>query len=106
MARFALVLLAVLILTFSAGLTRSQPEGIAMSAGAPNVAGSRHETDAFRAEVVLINRTGLPSAARRSPGEEQPAPALLIYLALILVGSAVSVLSAHRRLHRGAQANS
>lgn len=106
MARFALVLVAVLILTLSAGLTRSQPEGIALSAGAPNVAGSRHATDSLRAEVMLIDRAALPSAARRSPGEEPPAPALLIYLAMILVGSAVSVLLAHRRLHRGAQANS
>jgi hypothetical protein len=105
MTRFALVLAAVLILTLSAGLTPGRPEGMRLSAGAAGVAGFQDTADALRTEMAVMKRETPSSTALRSPGEEPPAPALLIYLGLILVGSTASVALARRRLQRGAQAN-
>ena len=46
-----------------------------------------------------MKRAAIPPTTQRSPNEDPPAPALLVYLALILVGSAGSVALARRRLH-------
>jgi hypothetical protein len=100
MARFALALAAILILTLSAGLTHGRPQGMPLSTRAASATVSYENTNAFRAELLLIKGEAIPSLTQRSAGEEPPAPALLIYLALILIGSAVSVVLAHRRLHR------
>ena len=48
---------------------------------------------------MLMKRTASAPTEQRSPNEEPPVPALLAYLALILVGSAGSVALARRRLH-------
>jgi hypothetical protein len=101
MARFALALAAIVILTLSAGLTHNQPQAMRQRAGAASAAAFQDNTDTFRAEMMLLKRTAITSAAQRSPNEEPPAPALLVYLALILIGSAGSVALARRRLHRG-----
>jgi hypothetical protein len=98
MTRFALAAAAVLILTLSAGLTRGQPEGMPLSTGAASVAGFQDTTDAFRSEIVVMKGDAPPSIVQPSPGEGPPAPALLIYLGLILVGSVISVALAHRHL--------
>jgi hypothetical protein len=47
---------------------------------------------------MLMKRTAITPTAQRSPNGEPPAPALLVYLALILVGSAGSVTLARRQL--------
>ena len=99
MGRFALALAAIVILMLSAGPTRGQPQAAPLSAGAPRAAAFHQNTDAFRAELMLVKRAAIPPTAQRSPNEEAPAPALLVYLALILVGSVGSVVLARRRLH-------
>jgi hypothetical protein len=97
MTRFALALAAVLMLALSAGLMHGQPEGIPVTTGAASVRGFQDATDAFQSNMVVKGETN-PSIVQRSADEEPPAPALLIYLGLILVGSTVSVILAHRRL--------
>ena len=99
MARFALALAAIVILTLSAGPMQVQPQALPLSAGAINVAAFHDNPDTFRAELMPMKRTAMPATAQRSPNEDLPAPALLVYLALILVGSAGSVALARRRLH-------
>jgi len=98
MGRFALVLTAIMLLIFSAGLTRDQSQAAPLSVGAPSVASFPETTDAFRAELMVVKRATTPPAAQRSPNEDLPALALLVYLALILVGSAGSVALARRRM--------
>jgi len=59
--------------------------------------------DAFRAELMLVKRAALVRTAPSSASQaETPAPALLVYLGLVLVGSAGSVALARRRLYGGA----
>jgi hypothetical protein len=99
MVRFALALAAIVILTLSAGLTRDQPQTTPLSVGATSAAAFHDNTDTFRADLMLMKRATLLRTPQRSPHEEPPAPALLVYLALILVGSAGSVALARRRLH-------
>jgi hypothetical protein len=97
MARFAFSLAAIMILIFSAGLTHGQLQP-PLRAAALSAASLNHNTDAFRAEVALLKRAVHVEAAPIAPNEEPPAPALLVYLALILVGGAAAVALAHRRL--------
>jgi hypothetical protein len=99
MARFALALAAIVILTLSAGPTHDQPQAIPLIVPAISGAAFHDDIDTFRAELMPMKRTAIPPTAQRSPNEELPEPALLVYLALILVGSAGSVLLARRRLH-------
>ena len=99
MARFALALAAIVILTLSAGLTRGQPQATPLIVGATSAAAFHDNTDTFRAELMLTKRAMFPRTAQRSPNEEPPAPALLVYLTLILVGSAGAVALARRQLH-------
>jgi len=49
--------------------------------------------------MMLMKRAAIPPTTQRSPNEDPPAPALLVYLALIVVGSAGSVALARWRLH-------
>jgi hypothetical protein len=61
----------------------------------------RGRTDAFQPELTLIQRAALlPTTQRSASQNEPPAPALLVYLGLVLLGSAASVALARRRLHR------
>src|SRR5262245_26299427 len=96
MTRFALVLTAILMLTLSAGLTSGRPRQMPPSTSAAAV-GFRDIPDAFQVKVVAQHKAPA-SLARRSPTEEPPAPALLIYLGLILVGSVVAVLLMQQRM--------
>jgi len=98
MGRFALALAAIMILTLSAVPMHGQPQAAALSAGAASAAA--FQPDALRAELLLMKHATTPTTAQRSPNEESPAPALLVYLALILVGSVGSVALARRRLGR------
>jgi hypothetical protein len=98
MGRVALALAAIGLLILSAGLTRSQSQAALLSGGVPRAAAIRENTDAFRAELILVKHTAITPTTQGSPNEEPPAPALLVYLALILVGSVGSVALARRRL--------
>jgi hypothetical protein len=100
MARFALALIAILILALSAGLTNRQTHGTSLGAGAASPADFYQSTNALRAELLLMSDQAMPAMAQRTNNQEPPAPALLIYLALILVGSAVAVALASRRVQR------
>jgi hypothetical protein len=98
MARFALALAAIVVLILSAGLTRVQPQ-TPLRAGTTSAAAFRDNTDTFRAELTLMKRAVSVHTSQRASNEEPPAPALLVYLALILVVGAGSVVLARRRLH-------
>jgi hypothetical protein len=99
MARLAFALAAIVILTLSAGLAPSQPQATPLIRGAVNTAAFHSNTDAFRAEALLMKRAEILPTAPRPPQEEPLAPALLVYLALILIGSVGSVALARRQLH-------
>ena len=100
MGRFALALAAIILVILSAGPTRGQSQAAPLSARALSAAAFHENTDAFRAELMLVKRAAIPPTAQRLPNEEPPAPALLVYLVLILIGSVGSVALARRRLHR------
>jgi len=101
MVRLAFALAAIIILALSAGLTDSRPQAAHLLAGANSAAGMRSSTDTFRADLILIKRAALLDPAQ-SPvhQKEPPAPALFVYLGLVLIGSAGSVALARRQLHR------
>jgi hypothetical protein len=90
---------AILILTLSAGFTNGQPSARLHAVAAGGTA-FQENTDTFRAELFLLQHEQLPHLTRQSSDQEPPAPALLIYLGLILAGSAFAVLLARRRLQR------
>ena len=91
MGRFALALAAIILLILSAGPTRGPSQAAPLRAGALGAAAFHENTDAFRAELMLVKRATIPPTLPRSSNEELPAPALLVYLVLILVGSVGSV---------------
>ncbi|MEO7910893.1 MAG: hypothetical protein ABIV47_14715 [Roseiflexaceae bacterium] len=99
MAKFAFALAAIIILILSAGLTHSQLQTTPLRAGVTSAAAFRDNTEAFRAELMLMQDATPASTAQRSTNEEPPAPALLVYLTVILVGGAGAVALARRRLH-------
>jgi hypothetical protein len=99
MSRFALAMAAILILTLSAGFTDGQSSARMHPAGSSGTI-FQENTDTFRSDLLLMQRQQLSPLAHQSADQEPPAPALLVYLALILAGSAISVLLARRRLQR------
>src|SRR3954454_9445865 len=101
MARFALALAAIVILILSAGLTHGQPQATpaSLGTGTTSAATLHKNTTMFRAELMLMQQAPLVPTVQRSPNEEPPAPALLVYLALILVGGAAAVALARWQLH-------
>jgi hypothetical protein len=99
MARFALALAAIMVLILSAGLTRVQPQTPPLRASTTSAAAFRDNTNTFRAELTLMKRAVPVHTPQHASNEEPPATALLVYLALILVGGAGSVELARRRLH-------
>lgn len=99
MSRFALALAAVLILTLSAGFSNGQSSARVQPGGSAGAV-FQENTDTFRSELFLMRRDPLPGLEHRSSDQEPPAPALLVYMGLILAGSAVSVLLTRRRLQR------
>jgi len=98
MARFVLVLAAIVVLILSAGLTHVQPQTPPLRAGTTSAAAFRDNTDTLRAELTLMKRAMPVHTPQHASNEEPPAPALLVYLALILVCGAGSVMLARRRL--------
>jgi hypothetical protein len=98
MTRFALVLAAILLLVYSAGSTHTQLR----SGGAVERAGQaliERQARAASAGLALAGEQGLaPNLAPSA--DDRPAPALLVYLALVLAGSVVSVALVRRGLGR------
>ena len=101
MARFALALAAIVILILSARPIHGQPQTAPLRVGATSAA-LRDNIDMFRSELMLIKPAVPAQAAQGLPNDEPPAPALLVYLALILIGGAGSVALARWRLLAGA----
>ena len=99
MARFALALAAIMILILSAGLTHDQSQTMPRSAGSASAAAFHGNTDALRSELMLIGRATTIPMTQHSTSEEPPALALLVYLALIILGGVWSVALVRRRLH-------
>jgi hypothetical protein len=99
MSRFALALAAILILTLSAGFTNGQSSARMQPGGSGGVV-FQENIDTFRSELFLMRHEQLPGLQRPSSDQEPPAPALLVYMGLILAGSTVSVLLTRRRLQR------
>ena len=92
MTRFAIVLVALLVLVLSSGFSSTQLR-VASTQGQlaqPSIAKQLGPADAA---ISLAVRPAPPGARILSgpPAADGPAPALLIYLALVLVGSAVSI---------------
>jgi len=92
MARVALALAAILLLACSAGQNQAQLQQFPFSRS------GLADTGLVRSSVAASADIPLPSAQPPGPDhpigpttDEAPAPALLIYLALIVVGSAVAV---------------
>src|SRR4051812_39133767 len=101
MVRVAFALVAIIILALSAGLANSRPHATNLLAGVNSTAYMHNNTDVFQADLVLIKRAALLHPAQSSANQQEPpAPALLVYLGLVLIGSAGSVALARRRLQR------
>jgi hypothetical protein len=98
MSRLALALAAIVILILSARPIHGQPQVAPLRAGATSAA-LRDNIDMFRSELMLIKHAAPAQPAQGQLNEEPPAPALLVYLALILIGGAGSVALARWRLH-------
>jgi hypothetical protein len=110
MIRVALALAALLLLVLSADLTHTQLRQMpfdARLAGDPSMASGRGaalqgEASSIQANMLLLNEGSQPiqPALSAGAGEEAPAPALLVYFALVLLGSAVSVMLVHHQQRR------
>jgi hypothetical protein len=98
MARFAFTLAAILMLILSAGLTHTQLQAPQVRAQAISAVALRDNTDAFRVELALIKPAAPVATAQLATNEEPPALALLVYMALILVGGAGAMALTYRRL--------
>jgi hypothetical protein len=93
MSRLLLALAAILLLTLSAGFThtglRQMPLGPDRFANVPLLKSGLSTTNADAA-FGQIQSLGPGPTVRATP-DDAPAPALLIYLGLIVVGSAAAV---------------
>jgi hypothetical protein len=102
MTRLAIALAAVLLLALSSGFTHTSlnQNGAVSQAvvGQSRVAGADQAGGAGRSFVAnLASPTSVGMAAR---ADEQPAPALLVYLAFVLASSAVAVALVRRGIGR------
>jgi hypothetical protein len=97
MTRFAIVLAALLLLVLSGGVTPTQlaQMGTVDATGAVVV---EHSALAASAGIGLPADQGLPASLAAS--DDAAAPALLVYLGVVLIGSAVSVAVVRRNLGR------
>lgn len=102
MAKAALMLTSILLLAFSAGLTGTRPDQILFSQS--NIAsfsiGGQTIADGAAAMAVSPQKSASPTAYT---AEDLPAPALLVYLAFILIVSAIAVMlvrHTHPRQHQ------
>ncbi|HJZ49084.1 MAG TPA: hypothetical protein VKE41_18030 [Roseiflexaceae bacterium] len=93
-----LALAAILLLALSAELTHRPPHSPPLSPRAASATILYENTNAFK--LSLMKGQALPSTAQHALDQDSPSLALLIYLGLIVVGSAVAVVLVHRRLHR------
>src|SRR5262249_12876305 len=92
MARVALAPAANLLLASSAGQNQAQLQQLPFSRSGLADTGLAHSSVVAGADIPLPSaRPPVPDRAIGPTIDETPAPALLIYLALIVVGSAVAV---------------
>ena len=95
MTRLIFALVAILVLAFSAGDARPQPMRQMPFSNNPlaDLAVARDELAIARTTMSLLNTQSPASEADLplSSGDEAPAPALLVYLAIVIAGSAIAV---------------
>ena len=89
MAKLALALTAILLLALSAGLTRTQLAPPSSLQGSSLQALKPQQVLSPEFDVTPVRQQGQAPALRT--GEDAPEPALIAYLALVLIGSAVAV---------------
>ena len=100
MTRVVLALTAILVLALSAGLHQTQLQSSPRDQAAGAFAAtSARQAIAAEIDVALASSRPAPAPARATR-EEAPSPALLAYLGLVLVGSAVAVGVVYRGQHR------
>jgi len=92
MARVALALAAILLLACSAGQNQAHLQQLSFGRTQLADTGLLRGSTAASVDIIVPHAQppGLDGAPRPST-DETPAPALLVYLALIVVGSAVGV---------------
>lgn len=99
MTRFALALAAILLLALSTSFMHTQLDQTGATRGVAAPA-ALVERRAFAADAGLALQGGAEQAIVQalppSPPADRPAPALLVYLGLVLVGSAISVAIVRR----------
>jgi hypothetical protein len=93
MTRVILALAAILLLALSAGLTHTQLSQLSFDARPSGNTAPAQATPIVLPAKTMLNGGSAPIVAPLTTiaGEEAPAPALLVYLLLILAGSAVAV---------------
>jgi hypothetical protein len=99
MTRLALALIAILVLALSAGLTHTQ-----LPQANTQAASSLQELEphqAFSAELDFAPTGQLRRTTALHTGEAAPEPALIAYLALVLIGSGVAVGIVRRSARSG-----
>ena len=100
MTRVLLALASILMLALSASLTHTQLRTIQFDTRPADVALQRN-ADAIQHNMLLAEEAPVIHTALSASGsEDAPAPALLVYLTLILVGSAVAVGLVRHHLRR------
>jgi hypothetical protein len=102
MAKFALALSVILLLALSAGFTQIDSDRASATHQAHS--SSFVERRALTGDVGLVLSGGTaPALGGRLPAAppgDRPAPALLVYLAFVLIGSAISVAIVRRNQGR------
>jgi hypothetical protein len=93
MTRLVLALVAILLLAWSAGLAPTQLRQVPLSQRqVADGALLRDELAVARADLSLVQARGQAAARPALPtSDDTPAPALVIYLALVVIGSGVAV---------------
>jgi len=89
MTRLALALAAILVLTLSAGLSHTQLAPPSASEGDSLRVLQAQQVVSTEFDFAQVGRQ--PQAPTLHSGEDAPEPALIAYLALVLIGSVVGV---------------
>lgn len=102
MTRVVIACIAIVIVVLSAGFTSSAAHTTTLSHLRPAVQLRRSTLLASDADISLLNSP--PAVVRQAPPpapEEGPAPVLLAYLGLVVVGSGLAISSVRANNRRG-----
>jgi hypothetical protein len=104
MTRLAIALATVLLLALSAGSTHTtlyeNGMGSTGVAAQIRVAGADQAPAGVPQRSLVANLAASPSVGIAAHGDEQLAPALLVYLVVVLAGSAIAVALVRRGIGR------